>query len=93
MIQLMKVHLLSYHIPEFLAKHEHTLAHLSDEPCETVHGRLRFFERKHNYRCRRNPLSKYKSIRSKTSMDTWNTKYRNVRVNAKKDRKRKNYFE
>ena len=89
-----KVHILSCHVDEFLASHGHTMSHLSDEPIETQHGRLRFFERKHNYVCRRNLLSKYKSIRSKASFDTFNTKHRMYKANAKlKNLKRKNYFD
>ena len=50
------------------------MAHLSDEPIETLHGKLRFFKRKSNYICRKNLVGRYKGIRTKASLDMWNTK-------------------
>ena len=44
----------------------------SDEPIETCHGQLRFMERRHNYRCNRSLVGKYKGKRSKASFDLWN---------------------
>ena len=52
---------------------------ISDEPIEIQYGGLRVFECKHTYVCRRNSLSKYKSIRSKASFDT---KHRMFKVEA-----------
>ena len=35
-------------------------------------GQLRFMERRHNYRCNRSLVGKYKGKRSKASFDLWN---------------------
>ena len=35
----LKVHVLSCHCHEFVATHGHTMAHLSDEPIETLQGK------------------------------------------------------
>ena len=93
--ETLKVHVLSSHCSEFLSLHGHTLAHLSDEPIETCHGKLRFFERKSNYICRKNLVGIYKSRRTKASFDRWNARrWRLIRSgkNMKKivkERKRK----
>ena len=68
-----KVHVLYSHVKDFISKCGHTMAMFSDEPIETCHGRLRFMERRHNYRCR-SLVGKYKSQRSKASFDMWNRK-------------------
>ena len=68
-----KVHVLYTHVKDFISKCGHTMAMFSDEPIETCHGRLRFMERRHNYRCR-SLVGKYKSQRSKASFDMWNRK-------------------
>ena len=86
----LKVHVLSCHCHEFVAAHGHTLAHLSDEPIETLHGKLRFFERKSNYRCRKNLIGRYKRIRTKAAMDTWNVKSWTKPLSAKAKEKRLN---
>ena len=67
-----KVHILYSHVPEFLSLHGHTMGMFSDEPIETCHGQLRFMERRHNYRCNRSLVGKYKGKRSKASFDLWN---------------------
>ena len=69
-----KVHILYSHVQEFISIHGHSMAMFSDEPIETCHGRLRFMERKHNFWCSRNLVSKYKGQRSKASFDMWNLK-------------------
>ena len=84
----LKVHVLSCHCLEFVAAHGHTLAHLSDEPIETLHGKFRSFERRSNYRCRKNLIGRYKRIRTKAAIDTWNVKSWNVKLNAKAKEKR-----
>ena len=86
--ETLKVHVLSCHIREFLGFHGHTLAHLSDEPIETLHGKLRFFERKSNYICRKNLVGRYKGIRTKASLDMWNTKKRGVNPSTMLKKKR-----
>ena len=72
-----KVHVLYSHVKDFISKCGHTMAMFSDEPIETCHGRLRFMERRHNFRCR-NLVGKYKSQRSKSSFDMWNMKNLNL---------------
>ena len=97
--ETVKVHTLSCHIREFLSFHGHTLAHLSDEPIETLHGKFRFFERKSNYLCRKNLVGRYKRSRTKASMDTWNMKkwgHSTSTIKKKKRnkmRKKNHYFE
>ena len=92
----LKVHVLSCHCHEFVAAHGHTLAHLSDEPIETLHGKLKFFERKSSYRCRKNLIGKYKRSRTKACMDSWNVKSWNANLSAKEKarrlRRRKTYI-
>ena len=68
-----KVHVLYSHVKDYISKCGHTMAMFLDEPIETCHGRLRFMERRHNYRCR-SLVGKYKSQRSKASFDMWNRK-------------------
>ena len=38
------------------------------------HGQLRFMEKRHNYRCVKSLLGKYKRQMSKGSFDMWNMK-------------------
>ena len=97
--ETMNVGVLSCHIREFLCFHGHTLAHLADEPIETLHGKFRFFERKSNYLCRKNLVGRYKCIRTNASLDTWNMKkwgHSTSTMKKKKRskmRKRNRYFE
>ena len=81
-----KVHVWYSHVKDFISKCGHTMAMFSDEPIETCHGRLRFMERRHNFRCR-NLVGKYKSQRSKSSFDMWNIKNLNL-ITKKKKKKR-----
>ena len=82
-----KVHVLYSHVKDYISKCGHTMAMFSDEPIETSHGRLRFMERRHNFRCR-SLVRKYKSQRSKSSLDMlmWNMK--NLNLIEKKKKKR-----
>ena len=70
---LSETHVFYSHVKDYISKCGHTLAMFSDEPIETSHGRLRFMERRHNFRCR-SLVRKYKSQRSKASFDMWNRK-------------------
>ena len=80
------VHVFYSHVKDYISKCGHTMAMFSDEPIETSHGRLRFMERRHNFRCR-SLVRKYKSQRSKSSFDMWNMKNLNL-IKKKKKKKR-----
>ena len=90
--ETLKVHVLSSHCSEFLSVHGHTLAHLSDEPIESCHGKLRFFERRSNHICRKNLVGRYKGLRTRASFTTFNAKKIRSIVKQKEKRKRFNYF-
>ena len=47
---------------------------IKDEPIESCHGKLRFFERKSNHICRKNLVGRYKGIRTRASFNTFNAK-------------------
>ena len=42
------------------------------EGTSNIKKKLRFMERRHNYRCNRSLVGKYKGKRSKASFDLWN---------------------
>ena len=96
--ETLKQHVLMHHCVEYLELTGHTFKHYSDEIVETTHGKLRYFEKKHNYNWK-SFVGKYKSSRSKGSFDLWNAKHAKINVNPKdiekklRNRKRLRYFE
>ena len=87
------------HCYEFMEITGHTLAYNSDEVIETTHGRLRHFEKVHNFTNKRTVSGKSKSISNRSSFNYWNATHAKLNPNngriQKKLRKRRQvrYFE
>ena len=96
--ETLKQHVLMNHCVEFLQLTGQTLKYFSDEIVETSHGKLHYFEKKHNYHWK-HFVGPHKSARSKGSFDLWNAKHAKFNVSTKvmerklRQRKIKRYFE
>ena len=77
----------------------HTLAYNSDEVIETTHGRLRHFEKVHNFTNKRSVSGKSKSISNRSSFNYWNATHAKLNQNdghiqkKVRNRRRLRYFE
>ena len=77
----------------------HTLAYISDEVIETTHGRLRHFEKVHNFTNKRSVSGKSKSISNRSSFNYCNATHAKLNQNdghiqkKVRNRRRLRYFE